>query len=74
MRSGKWAGLGDPGRTARREREGKSREPSNVGTQGAGSQGVMPSVRGGCGSWEVSGGRWDPGPGAPAGDVTVGDP
>ena len=36
--------------------------------------GVMPSIRGRCGSGEVSGGRWDPGPGAPAGDVTVGDP
>lgn len=57
-----------------REREEKSRELSNVGTQDAGSQGMMPSVRGRCGSWEVSGGRWDPGPGAPAGDVTVGDP
>lgn len=57
-----------------REREEKSRELSNVGMQDAGSQGMMPSVRGRCGSWEVSGGRWDPGPGAPAGDVTVGDP
>lgn len=34
----------------------------------------MPYVGGRFGSWEVSGRRWDPGPGAPAGDLTVGDP
>lgn len=52
----------------------KSRELSNLGMQDASSQGMMPSVRGRYGSWEVSGGHWDPGPGALAGDVTVGDP
>ena len=34
----------------------------------------MPSVRGRSGPREVSGGRWDPGPGASAGGVAVGEP
>lgn len=43
-----------------------------LGKQDAGSQEMRTWSRTGVSPWEVFGGRWDPGLGAWAGDVTVG--